>query len=411
MPKPKILIIIPNLGRGGAQKVFNQQLQYLSDLFDVHGCVFNWDGAFDDDQHDRIISLDVAKGNNWFSKIYYFLLRAVRLRRIKRERKIDIAISHLEGADYVNYFSRTNDKVICWVHGTKKFDQNISGLLGIIRHYGLIPFIYRKADKIITVSKGIEGELKKHYRIKSDYIKTIYNGFDIECIMKKSLEAADLPSDFFVGKEKILIAHCRLSRQKNLVSLLHLFKEVKKNVAVKLLIVGDGELRDGLVGVSNQLGLSTWSCWENLNWNNQYEVFFLGQQQNPFKFLRVASLYVMTSDWEGFPLSLCEAMVCGLPVISSDCYTGPKEILAPELNLIDAVKEPYYSKLGALMPLIKSNDEKMIRLWAYTIVQLLGDEALLKKYKKNGIDRVRDFDISNTNKEAFELIMNLQATR
>ena len=63
------------------------------------------------------------------------------------------------------------------------------------------------------------------------------------------------------------------------------------------------------------------------------------------------------------------------------------------------------------MPLIKSNDEKMIRLWAYTIVQLLGDEALLKKYKKNGIDRVRDFDISNTNKEAFELIMNLHATR
>jgi hypothetical protein len=124
MDKPKVLIIIPNLGKGGAQRVFHQQFAYLATVADVTGCVFNWDGAFDSDKNGNIISLNVPGGSSIISKIYCFWRRCVELRRVKRKRGIQISISHLEGADYVNILSRVSDRTVCWIHGTKKFDNN-----------------------------------------------------------------------------------------------------------------------------------------------------------------------------------------------------------------------------------------------------------------------------------------------
>jgi hypothetical protein len=122
-----ILVIIPNLGRGGAQQIFRQQLHYLPGDFQVTGCVFNWDGAFQEEHQENIISLNVPAGTNIFFKVYYFFLRVIRLRRLKRRLKVNVAISHLEGADYVNILSSANDKTVGWIHGTKEFDKNING--------------------------------------------------------------------------------------------------------------------------------------------------------------------------------------------------------------------------------------------------------------------------------------------
>src|SRR5260221_1784610 len=104
--KKRILIIITNLCRGGAQREFRQQLKYLSDSFEAIGCVFNWDGAFEEDKAANVVSLNVEGGVTWVDKTYHFVQRIIRLRELKRKNGIDISISHLEGADYVNLLSK-----------------------------------------------------------------------------------------------------------------------------------------------------------------------------------------------------------------------------------------------------------------------------------------------------------------
>src|SRR5687767_2781547 len=116
--RTNILIIIPNLGKGGAQQVFRDQLHFFATHSNVIGCVFNWDDVFEDDRLPNIISLNVPAGNNMLSKIYCFLKRISALREIKKKNKIDFSISHLEGADYTNILSKRKEKIICWIHGT-----------------------------------------------------------------------------------------------------------------------------------------------------------------------------------------------------------------------------------------------------------------------------------------------------
>jgi glycosyltransferase involved in cell wall biosynthesis len=404
MIKPNILIIIPNLGRGGAQRVFHQQMQHLSRHFKVLGCVFNWNGSFEEDKTLNIISLDVPGGKTWMHKVYYFILRTLRLRKLKREKNIDVSISHLEGADYVNLLSRGSEKVICWIHGTKKFDENITGLLGLVRHHILMPLVYRRAEKIVTVSGGIQEELKMSIKGVESRIETIYNGFDVEGIQKLSVEKADEGFIELCQKSKVIITHCRLSKQKNLIALIYIYKELLKIASPKLVIIGDGELREELLYACKQMKLKTWACWENLAWSDSCNVFFLGQQQNPFKYLRHASLYIMTSNWEGFPLALCEAMVCKLPVIASDCYTGPREILNPEIISPLPVSKPYYATFGLLMPLANIDTNPSIKVWANEVQRLLENTAQMNKYSKEGIERIKEFDLDSIMAQTVELV-------
>lgn len=390
MTKLNLLILIPNLGRGGAQQVYRQQLHYLSAYFNVVGCVFNWDEAFEEDRMLNVISLEVPGGKTILHKFYYFLVRIARLRKLKKDRKIDVAISHLEGADYVNLLSKISERTICWIHGTKKHDNNIEGLLGMIRKRMLMPFLYKRSDQVITVSNGIAKEMIELSGIASHKVKTIYNGFDLTIINQKSQELMDPEFESMSAGNLVLVTHCRLSRQKNLIALLEIVALVKDIPDLKLIILGDGELRRELINRCVDLNLRSYNVWDEMPWHGNYHVYFLGHKHNPYPYLRKSFLYMMTSLWEGFPLSLCEAMACGLPVISSDCYTGPREILAPDLLIDMPVQKPYLSPYGVLMPL--PDDQHTKDLWAQHVRYLVKERVILLQIARNGKERIFDFD-------------------
>ena len=388
-----ILLIIPNLGKGGAQQVFRDQLQFYSKKYTTIGCVFNWDGAFEDDRDSNIFSLDIPAGKNWLSKIRCFWRRVVAVRKIKKRHNIDFSISHLEGADYVNLFSRQNENVICWIHGSKMFDENIEGALGIVRKKILIPLTYGLSKCIITVSEGIRQELIRNFGISAGRIRTIYNSFDMGEILKKTTENLS-PSVLTLFTEKtILITHCRLSRQKNLFSLIDIFKGIQNKSDIKLVVLGDGELREDLLNYCRSKDLGAYSIWNQaMPFSLDYDIYFFGYERNPYPFLSHASLYLMTSSWEGFPLSLCEAMACNVPVLSSDCYTGPREIISPEHNEPQPVQEPIIASCGILMPLAGRNT---IKIWANMINAVLNNVALQTELKQQGKNRVHTFDRKN----------------
>lgn len=405
--KAKVLLVIPNLGLGGAQKVFYQQLADLAPHFEVSACVFGWDNSFPSDQTKGIISLDVPAGKSYLGKIYYFLLRVLRLRMLKNRLGIDLTISHLEGADYVNVLSKKNDKVICWVHGTKKFDENINGLIGLLRSHLLMPLLYRRAEKIVTVSFGIMHELKNSYPRLEHKLVAIQNGFDISLIQEKAFDDVEAEFVEICNRSKVIVTHGRLSKQKNLSALIRIYAEAIKLRPAKLIIIGDGDLRNQILNESSLARLRVWSIWNPQELSESFDVYFLGQQDNPFKYLRYASIYVMTSGWEGFPLALCEAMVCKLPVMTSDCYTGPREIIAPELTLTQPVNSPMYASHGVLMPLADLQNQSIITMWSSTIQQILQDEELILRYKNAGMERIKEFGTEKTMIKTLAIINQL----
>lgn len=402
----RILILIPNLGRGGAQKVFLDQFKFYADHYPTIGCVFNWDDTFEDDRLPNLISLNVPAGNNWISKSFFFLKRVYELRRIKRENNINFSISHLEGADYVNLLSKRKEKIICWIHGTKTSDENIMGVLGLLRKKIFIPFTYRLSDKIVTVSEGIHQELIKNFKISSAKISTIYNSFNLDDIFTKAGQTLQVQIQELFDSKTILITHCRLSRQKNLFILIDLFIAARIQADLKLMILGDGELKEALLQYCDTNSLRVYSVWDsNASFNPNYDIYFMGYERNPYPYLRRATLYVMTSSWEGFPLSLCEAMASGVPVISSDCYTGPREIISPGLNAEPPIRHPLSAPYGVLMPLA---NEDTIKVWAETIISLTKNMDLRNQLVTSGKQRVLAFDRKKISSQWLKLVDELE---
>ena len=339
----------------------------------------------------NIISLQVPKGKNIFSKLYFFYLRIRRLKKLKARLGITHSISHLEGADYINILSKKREHVICWVHGTKMSDRNIEGLAGLLRLKFLIPELYRRSDGIICVSDGIKKEIIGQFGIRDSIVETIVNGFDIAQIDRRAQEPPLFPVTSITQFGPVLITHCRLARQKNLTAMIEIVSIVRKTHDVTLMIVGDGELRHDLVSAARSLGLRTFAHWEGTAAGEQYDVCFCGFFQNPFSLLKHATLYLLVSSWEGFPLSLGEAMACGLPVLASDCFTGPREMIAPEISSPAPIIQPLETTSGILMPLADTNESR--RIWAHSICTLLDNDKKRMAFARGARHRIADFDI------------------
>ena len=155
----RILLVIPNLGFGGAQRVFSDISNELGKLYEVYECTFNLNHENQYPTNNELISLNVPSGDGLFLKIICFINRCIALKKIKKKYRIDCTISHLAGANYVNILSRDRDKVVICVHAAKKPDKNISGITGFIEKTFLIPWLYPHSNRIVAVSKAVKDEL------------------------------------------------------------------------------------------------------------------------------------------------------------------------------------------------------------------------------------------------------------
>ncbi|AHJ96411.1 glycosyltransferase [Hymenobacter swuensis] len=395
-PKParNLLLLISNLGLGGAQRVFHDHSVELAKHYHVTEAVFNIEGGNMYPSGNEMLSLEVDGGGSPADKIRNFGRRIGRLRALKRRLRADVCVSHLEGADYVNLLSKGSEKVVLCIHGSKLHDGNITGLVGWLRKKVLMPGLYNRADKIVTVSRDINPELIEGFGVKPEKLVTINNFFEVAQIEAKSREPLTVQEQAVYDAAPVLVTSGRLTIQKNQAPLLDSFAALIKRRPAKLVFVGDGELREDLTRHARQLGLRVYEAWNKDALTPDYDVYFLGLQQNPFKYIRPASLFVFPSAWEGFPMALGEAMICGVPAVTTDCPTGPREILAPSTGTPrTGIRAAEKAEFGMLMPMLNQPATLAAdqRVWTEMLYQLLGDEAERERLGRLASLRMQDF--------------------
>lgn len=336
-------------------------------------------------------------------KLFDFLIKPLKIKKICKNNDIDVIIA---GNDIYNcqaifskYLFRNKSKIIATHHGDPEL------LLNDKFAFNIIKFFYTKADKVICVSKAMEKIFREKYRINEN-IQTIFNMIDLEQSLNMAKD--ELPKKYYnLFKSGIIFINIgRISEQKGQIYLIRSFKKVvAKHESAKLCILGDAsssdlDLKEELINMIKELDLE----------NN---VFFIGNQTNIYPFLKNSNCFVLSSLWEGFPMILIESLTTNIPIISTDCKTGPRESLCPEITIDRTVNYPYYGDYGILcMPFERNLDLNILKdplskseeIFSDLMIKVIEDDKLRKKYS-NGLLRAKNFDIKEIIQE-WEKIIN-----
>ncbi|HHT9158384.1 MAG TPA: glycosyltransferase [Candidatus Brocadiaceae bacterium] len=387
----KIIFFIAHLSDGGAEKVLSE----LSCNFpnDIEQVIVLYEKKITYPYKGKLVSLDLPITSLSFpDRIYKFIQRIFRFRKIVKMEKPDCVISFMEEANFINIMVSRNP--IVTVHILQSINPKRLSSFIVIKL--MISALYNRA-KVIAVSKGVRNDLIKKFGVKEEKVQVIYNPIGIEEIQKLSQE--NIYDNKLENDIPVIVTSGRLTEQKGQWHLIRAFSEVRKRIPCRLVIMGTGELDGYLRELTRELNLED-------------DVVFWGWQKNPYKYLANANVFVLSSLWEGFGIVLVEAMVCKLPVISTDCQSGPREILAPQSNGNNQINDIEYAEFGLLVPVCdgifyKANDPltKEESVLADAIVKVISDNKLSKHYSEMGLQRARDF---NVNKIVEEYTLLLQ---
>lgn len=310
------------------------------------------------------IALNVAKDSP--TLIYALWNNQYRLRVLRQAIKSlqpDVVISHLYRTNILTLLSllKTEYPVIVTEHNDPKMSPDQKGWWAKLRRP-----VYPLAAKVVSVSQGVDQYFEWLPKSKRTVIDNPLQP------IKDEKNTISLPKGADPNK-KWVIAMGRLDYQKNFELLLSAFhKLVDKHPDWQLFIFGEGVLRPKLEGLVKNLGLTN-------------QVFLPGVTNNPISILKRSELFVLSSRYEGLPLVLLEALACGLPVVSTDCPSGPKEVIQDGVN-------------GVLVP---SEDVSTL---ATAMDRLMSDEGERKRLAKRALEVSSRFSLDVIT-EKWELLL------
>lgn len=354
--KKKILFVIPSLVGGGAEHIITNIITHLDNKkYEISLVLFEKKGPYLSQIPDYVEIYDLKKRNR-----YSFFKLILLLSSLFIKLRLNTVVSFMT---YTNVLVLIAKFISCC-----RFNLVISvrnylshDILNVrfrrIRSFSY-KFLFNHADFVVVPSKAMKQDLEKNFNVIQRKIKIVYNPIHLNKLMKLK---EDEIKNIRIKEKSFLLTVGRLTKQKGYPHLLRAYSSIYKEIDEILILLGTGEDEEKLKSLADDLGI-------------QDRVQFLGFQKNPYKFMNRASIFVLSSIWEGFPNVLLEAMACGVPVISTDCSSGPRELITNGKN-------------GILVP---SEDEEKL---AGAILTLLKDENLRKKLSEEGKKRAEDFRI------------------
>lgn len=387
MENMKILFYNGSLRMGGAEKILVEILNGL-DKKDKEIDLLISDNVFGENFFEKelpkevklnyLISSDLIEKTKYYKSkkknIFYKFMYNYFMRKEQKEKKINL-INFLKNKKY--------DIVVDFDMGLSKNIDLVDTKKRIAWIHSPIDNWYRKKDKIkrlgdrlkkydvlVTICDDMKKKTENLYPFLKDKLIRIYNPFDIEKIQELSQNLSEIDIEKInLLKENYIISVGRLDNySKDYYTLLKGFKGAKeKGLTEKLYILGEGEERKLIESWIEELNLK-----EN--------TILLGKYRNPYPWIKNAKLFVHSSRFEGLPTVLIESLICGIPVVSSDCPTGPSEIL----------------KKGEIGKLYEVGNSKMLE---EEIMEVLKNRDIYEKYKRLSLIRAKDFCKTNSLKD------------
>ncbi len=299
----KIAFFIPSLRGGGAERVFvNLANEFSKRDFDVDLVLVQKEGPYLKEVNKNVNIVDLK------SKRIIFSLSP--LVKYLRKEKLSCVLSTLTHANIIvilaKILSQTKAKIM--IRQAIHFSSSKNKKLKL-----LAKFFYKKADKIIVISEEMKNDLLESIRLSKEKVALIYNPVFNDIIKKKKNET--ITHKWLKTNEyKVILGTGRLTQQKGFSILIKAFAILRKKEKIKLIILGEGKERKNLENLIKKLNL------EN-------DVDMPGFVDNPYAYIAKTNVYVLSSLYEGFPNTLVEALACSTPVVSTDCPSGPSEIL------------------------------------------------------------------------------------
>ena len=389
-PRRKILMLIPQLGYGGAETSFVRVSNLLARYHDLTIVLFTRHygiGGYSDtglEPDNTIILLDESEGSS--SRLSRWIRRWRKFRVLKREN--DVAISFLSGPNTLNALVGYPGKTVISVRGSRNYDPVISPWMRYLYQYLIDPFVYCVSDRIVGISAGLSNEIPWFARQRSCHKFRVIELFvDAKETITRSAEPIEDKILILKG-QPIIVAIGRLSVEKGFQPLVEIFAELSRHInAAKLFIIGDGPLHKALETQCASLELPV-NCLEV----GTASVILTGYRENPLRYLKIASVFVLSSLTEGFSNSLVEALASGKLVMAVNGPWGARSVLynsPPDTVSPYPTEMPEVADYGLLMPRIDLPRYKQV--WLDELHTVLSNPTAYANLAKRGPDRVRQF--------------------
>ena len=377
--KKKVAVLLYSLGAGGAERQVSILLRKLSARFDFTLVLMNETTFYDIPKEVKVVFLENSRpSENGLRKLFKLPLLAWRYRRVLQSEGIDTSLSFMTRPNYINVLAKlmgSRCRTIISERSHFSLQYGYGDLQSWVNRR--LVHLYGYADLVVPNAKVNGYDLQKRFGIAAP-AKTIHNFIDIKSVERAAEEA--------IGEKRrgfLFITVGRLDAGKNHALLIEALNRC--GCDAELWIIGEGPLRDAL-----ELKIETLKL--------QDRVKLLGKRQNPYSYLSRADCFVFGSNHEGFPNVLLEALACGLPVISTDCRSGPREILAPESDPQRETEEVEFAGYGVLTP-----PKDAVRM-AEAMRKMFQENKVRYNYGSTAKKRAADFDVDKTIKRWTEVL-------
>lgn len=310
---PSISIFLPALAGGGAERAMLHLAQGLAERgFKTDLVLANAEGDYLASVPSSIRVVDLQ------ARFPVLISKTIALQHYLKQEQPAVLFSALDilsSAIWAQRLAGVPTRVIMCVqtHLSRQFRNHQPHTIGRIRPL-LVRWLYPRSEAIVAASQGVAADVAQITGLSVDRIPVIHNPVVTPEVLQKMQAPVDHPW-FAPGEPPVILGVGRLVSQKDFPTLINAFARVRQQCSARLMILGEGEDRSLLEAQIQQLGLAA-------------DVALPGFVDNPYAYMAKAKVFALSSIFEGFGNVVAEAMAAGTPIVSTDCDSGPAEILA-----------------------------------------------------------------------------------